>query len=153
MRVQDIVLKCVITIEVIVYNYSRHTVCCANGYTIAYMPALPGCEQVASDKYTQKVFADNSPHAHELVPWNAATSIALSTPCRLLPQTTDAAARCTSAVCACQPDDCQGEASLCAIVAQWPRRSKPCGLQMPCQHHMTSEGRGREVGTQRPRKN
>ena len=53
------------------------------------------------------------------------------TPCGLHPQTTDAAARCTSAVCACQPDDCQGEASLCAIVAQWPRRSKPCGLQMP----------------------
>ena len=80
MRVQGLALKCVITIEVIVYNHSRHTVCCANGYTIAYMPALPGCEQVASDKYTQRVFADNSPHAHELVPWNTAASIAIRHP-------------------------------------------------------------------------
>ena len=131
MRVQDIVLKCVITIEVILYKYSRRTMRCANGYTIAYMPTLPGCKQAAPAEYTHKVFADNSPHAHELVPWNAAASIAISTPCGLQPQTADAAARCTSAVCACQPDDCQGEASLCAIVAQWPRRSKPCGLQMP----------------------
>ena len=80
MRVQDIVLKCVITIEVILYKYSRHTMRCANGYTIAYMPTLPGCKQAAPAEYTHKVFADNSPHAHKLVPWNAAASIAIRHP-------------------------------------------------------------------------
>ena len=60
MRVQDIVLKCVITIEVILYKYSRHTTCCANCCTAAYMSALTGYKQAAPETCTNKTLPDRA---------------------------------------------------------------------------------------------
>ena len=42
MRVQDIVLKCVITIEVILYKYSRHTVWGTKGSARVFVAGLMG---------------------------------------------------------------------------------------------------------------